>query len=85
MMQTQLFQYSQDSFAYRMEDLKMAACREGKPQWGDRGPQNAGYYNSLPSGVPFFEEGQESFLSDYGRFFLVCMLYLLVFSYQIHV
>ncbi|XWS09670.1 hypothetical protein CRYUN_Cryun39dG0009000 [Craigia yunnanensis] len=55
---------------YMMEDLKMAACREGKPQWGDGGPQNAGCYNSLPSGVPFFEEGQESFLSDYGRFFL---------------
>lgn len=49
----------------------MAACREGKPQWGDKGPQNAGCYNSLPSGVPFFEEGNESFLSDYGRFFLV--------------
>ncbi|XP_022732963.1 inactive beta-amylase 4, chloroplastic-like isoform X7 [Durio zibethinus] len=55
---------------YMMKDLKMAACRERKPQWGDRGPQNAGCYNSLPSGVPFFEEGQESFLSDYGRFFL---------------
>ncbi|XP_021288024.1 inactive beta-amylase 4, chloroplastic isoform X1 [Herrania umbratica] len=55
---------------YMMEDLKLAACREGKPQWGNRGPQNAGCYNSLPSGVPFFEEGQESFRSDYGRFFL---------------
>ena len=57
-----------------MRDLKIAACQEGKPQWGDKGPQNAGYYNSLPSGVPFFEEGQESFLSDYGCFFLVCIL-----------
>ncbi|XP_038996279.1 inactive beta-amylase 4, chloroplastic-like isoform X2 [Hibiscus syriacus] len=55
---------------YMMEDLKMAACQEGKPQWGYRGPQNAGCYNSLPTGVPFFEEGQESFLSDYGCFFL---------------
>ncbi|ONI13751.1 hypothetical protein PRUPE_4G243300 [Prunus persica] len=55
---------------YMMDDLKMAACKEGKPQWGDRGPQNAGGYNSLPSGVPFFEEGEESFLSDYGCFFL---------------
>ncbi|KAJ4835099.1 Inactive beta-amylase 4, chloroplastic [Turnera subulata] len=54
----------------KMEDLKMAACQEGKPQWGERGPQNAGCYNSHPTGVPFFEEGQESFLSDYGRFFL---------------
>lgn len=49
----------------------MAACQEGKPQWGERGPQNAGCYNSLPSGVPFFEEGHESFISDYGHFFLV--------------
>ncbi|GAV68812.1 Glyco_hydro_14 domain-containing protein [Cephalotus follicularis] len=55
---------------YMMEDLKMAAHKEGQPQWGDRGPHNAGCYNSLPSGVPFFEEGQESFLSNYGRFFL---------------
>lgn len=55
---------------YMMEDLKMAACQEGKPQWGERGPQNAGCYNSLPSGVPFFEEGHESFISDYGHFFL---------------
>ncbi|GLU23937.1 hypothetical protein SLE2022_399110 [Rubroshorea leprosula] len=55
---------------YMMEDLKMAACQEGKPQWGNRGPENAGCYNSLPSGVPFFEEGEESFVSDYGRFFL---------------
>ncbi|TYJ20958.1 hypothetical protein E1A91_A08G032400v1 [Gossypium mustelinum] len=62
--------YDKYIFACRMEDLKMAACREGKPQWGDKGPQNAGCYNSLPSGVPFFEEGKESFLSDYGRFFL---------------
>ncbi|XP_009346548.2 inactive beta-amylase 4, chloroplastic-like isoform X1 [Pyrus x bretschneideri] len=55
---------------YMMDDLKMAACKEGKPQWGERGPQNAGCYNSLPSEVPFFEEGEESFLSDYGCFFL---------------
>ncbi|KAK4546725.1 hypothetical protein RGQ29_032866 [Quercus rubra] len=55
---------------YMMEDLRMAASQEGKPQWGDKGPQNAGYYNSLPSGVPFYEEGEDGFLSDYGRFFL---------------
>ncbi|XP_022158210.1 inactive beta-amylase 4, chloroplastic isoform X2 [Momordica charantia] len=55
---------------YMMDDLKMAACRVGKPQWGKRGPRNAGCYNSFPSGTPFFEEGDESFLSDYGHFFL---------------
>ncbi|KAK1297069.1 hypothetical protein QJS10_CPB15g01059 [Acorus calamus] len=55
---------------YMMEDLKMAACQEGKPEWGHSGPGNAGSYNSFPSGVPFFEGGVESFLSDYGCFFL---------------
>lgn len=54
-----------------MEDLKIAACKEGKPHWGNKGPQNAGNYNSIPFGIPFFEEGQENFLSDYGQFFLV--------------
>ncbi|XP_057461969.1 inactive beta-amylase 4, chloroplastic isoform X1 [Actinidia eriantha] len=55
---------------YMMEDLKMAAYQEGKPQWGNKGPYNAGCYNSFPSGVPFFEEGEDSFLSDFGHFFL---------------
>ncbi|OVA20131.1 Glycoside hydrolase [Macleaya cordata] len=55
---------------YMMEHLEMSACQEGKPEWGCKGPQNAGCYNSLPSGIPFFEHGGESFLSDYGRFFL---------------
>ncbi|WOH04143.1 hypothetical protein DCAR_0623551 [Daucus carota subsp. sativus] len=55
---------------YMMEDLQRAACQVGKPQWGSKGPQNAGGYNSIPFGIPFFEEGQESFLSDYGQFFL---------------
>ncbi|KAK8492663.1 hypothetical protein V6N12_041459 [Hibiscus sabdariffa] len=77
MKQTQLFQYSQNSCVYRMEDLQlqMASCQEIMGQ-------KAGYYNSLPTGVPFFEEGQESFLSDYGCFFLECIIYLLIFSYQ---
>ncbi|CAI0374087.1 unnamed protein product [Linum tenue] len=55
---------------YMMEDLRIAACQVGKPEWGDMGPQNAGCYNSLPPGVPFFGDGQENFISDYGRFFL---------------
>ncbi|KAG6596763.1 Inactive beta-amylase 4, chloroplastic, partial [Cucurbita argyrosperma subsp. sororia] len=55
---------------YMMDDLKMAACRVGKPQWGERGPQNAGGYNSSLSAAPFFKEGDENFLSDYGHFFL---------------
>jgi hypothetical protein len=59
---------------YMMEDLMAVASQEGKPQWGSRDPPNTGCYNSFPSGVPFFEEGNDSFLSDYGRFFLVCSI-----------
>ncbi|XP_021740709.1 inactive beta-amylase 4, chloroplastic-like [Chenopodium quinoa] len=55
---------------YMMEDLKIAASQEGKPQWGENGPQDVGSYKSSPSGVPFFEAGHKSFLSDYGHFFL---------------
>ncbi|KAH9604919.1 hypothetical protein KSS87_015350 [Heliosperma pusillum] len=55
---------------YMMNDLKMVACQEGNSQWGDKGPHDAGSYNSFPSGTPFFESGEKSFLSDYGDFFL---------------
>ncbi|XP_070674462.1 inactive beta-amylase 4, chloroplastic-like [Malus domestica] len=55
---------------YMMGDLKMAARKEGKHQWEEKGPQKAGCYKSLPSEVPFFGEGEESLLSDYGCFFL---------------
>ncbi|TQD86184.1 hypothetical protein C1H46_028260 [Malus baccata] len=34
---------------YMMGDLKLAARKEGKPQWKEKGPQKAGCYNSLPS------------------------------------
>lgn len=62
---------------FRMEDFMAVASQEGKPQWGGRDPPDTGCYNNFPSGVPFFEEGNDSFLSDYGRFFLVC--------YHIHI
>ena len=61
-----------------MEDLMTVASQEGKPQWGSRDPPSAGCYNSFPSGVPFFEEGHDSFLSDYGRFYLVCSRIILI-------
>ncbi|KAB2615420.1 inactive beta-amylase 4 [Pyrus ussuriensis x Pyrus communis] len=34
---------------YTLGDLTMAARKEGKPQWEEKGPQKAGCYNSLPS------------------------------------
>ncbi|KAK9734945.1 hypothetical protein RND81_04G172900 [Saponaria officinalis] len=55
---------------YMMDDLRMAACQGGNSLWGDKGPLDAGCYNSFPSGTPFFEGGEKSFLSDYGNFFL---------------
>ncbi|KAL0550210.1 hypothetical protein IC582_014714 [Cucumis melo] len=55
---------------YMLADLKIAARQIGKPHWGNRGPQNAGDYNSSPSEAPFFEGGEGSFLSEYGHFFL---------------
>ncbi|TQE02114.1 hypothetical protein C1H46_012300 [Malus baccata] len=55
----------------KMGDLKLAARKEGKPQWEEKEPQKAGCYNSLASQVPFFGEGEESFVSDYGCFCLV--------------
>lgn len=59
-----------------MEDLRTVAWQEGKPDWANKGPPNAGDYNSVPSDVPFFEEGDGNFLSDYGHFFLVSCLLL---------
>ncbi|XP_071702605.1 inactive beta-amylase 4, chloroplastic [Rutidosis leptorrhynchoides] len=55
---------------YMMGDLRAVAWQEGKPDWANKGPPNAGNYNSFPTDVPFFEEGEGSFLSDYGHFFL---------------
>ncbi|CAI9283479.1 unnamed protein product [Lactuca saligna] len=55
---------------YMMEDLRSVAWQEGKPDWANKGPPNVGDYNSLPTDVPFFEDGDGSFLSDYGHFFL---------------
>ncbi|XP_057860138.2 inactive beta-amylase 4, chloroplastic [Cryptomeria japonica] len=55
---------------YMMEDLKQTAFQAGKPEWGFTGPQGAGSYNSFPLGEPFFKDGQGTFLSDYGQFFL---------------
>lgn len=55
---------------YMMADLKQAAFQAGKPDWGYAGPHDAGSYNSFPFGEPFFKEGQGTFLSDYGHFFL---------------
>ncbi|XP_076959662.1 inactive beta-amylase 4, chloroplastic-like isoform X1 [Bidens hawaiensis] len=55
---------------YMMEDLRAVAWQEGKPDWANKGPPDAGDYNSFPSDVPFFENGEGNFLSDYGHFFL---------------
>ncbi|KMT13718.1 hypothetical protein BVRB_4g081000 [Beta vulgaris subsp. vulgaris] len=46
---------------YMMEDLRIAACLEGRPHRGGNGPQDAGCYNISPLGVSFFEGSQKSF------------------------
>lgn len=69
-----------------MEDLRSVAWQEGKPDWANKGPPNVGDYNSFPTDVPFFEDGDGSFLSDYGHFFLVSHLVsssLLIFCYYL--
>ncbi|KAH9330641.1 hypothetical protein KI387_002749, partial [Taxus chinensis] len=55
---------------YMMEDLKQTAFQAGKPDWGYAGPQDAGSYNSFPLGEPFFKDGNGTYLSDYGQFFM---------------
>ncbi|GJR58992.1 zf-CCHC domain-containing protein [Tanacetum coccineum] len=48
----------------RMEDLRTLAWQEGKLDWANKGPPIAGDYN-CPNDVPFFEEREGTFSSDY--------------------
>lgn len=55
-----------------MQKLRSAAQSVGHPEWGYGGPNNAGYYNSIPPNTQFFNQnmGGDNFASPYGRFFL---------------
>eukprot|EP00252_Welwitschia_mirabilis_P016455 TRINITY_DN3629_c0_g1_i3.p1 TRINITY_DN3629_c0_g1~~TRINITY_DN3629_c0_g1_i3.p1 ORF type:complete len:478 (-),score=96.07 TRINITY_DN3629_c0_g1_i3:204-1637(-) len=55
---------------YMRSDLKEAADKVGRPDWGFSGPLDAGSYNSFPLEEPFFRAGNGTFLTDYGQFFL---------------
>ncbi|GKD06367.1 beta-amylase 4, partial [Tanacetum coccineum] len=49
---------------YMMRELRTVAWQEGKLDWANKGPPIAGDYN-CPNDVPFFEEGERTFSSDY--------------------
>jgi len=59
---------------YMLANLQQAANAAGHPEWGKRGPSNAGGYDCNPcqdsSGCPFFSNGFDNFGSPYGQFFL---------------
>lgn len=55
---------------FMLKKLKDAAIKAGHPEWGYRGPSNAGHYNSHPDDTPFFTNGFDHYDSPYGRFFL---------------
>lgn len=55
---------------YMLNDLKEAANAAGQPNWSFP-PNNAGSYNSVPSGTQFFSDNQpNNYASLYGIFFL---------------
>lgn len=56
--------------SFMLKKLKEAAIQAGHPEWGYRGPSNAGHYNSHPHETQFFTNGFDHYDSPYGRFFL---------------
>mmetsp|Transcript_6034 Transcript_6034/g.15804 ORF Transcript_6034/g.15804 Transcript_6034/m.15804 type:complete len:659 (+) Transcript_6034:716-2692(+) len=55
---------------YMLDDLKIAADKMGKPEWGLGGPHDAGCYNSKAWETGFFNSDTGSWSSPYGAFFL---------------
>jgi len=59
---------------YMRAMLNASAHQAGHPEWGRRGPSNAGHYNCNPcidpNCAPFFNNGFDNFASSYGQFFL---------------
>lgn len=53
------------------ESLKRAASQVGHGEWGNGGPNSAGYYNSVPTETSFYQDWtQNNYASPYGHFFL---------------
>lgn len=51
--------------------LSAAAIIAGHAEWGNGGPNNAGYYNNIPSNTAFYQDWtSDNYASPYGRFFL---------------
>ncbi|KAG2383570.1 hypothetical protein C9374_004241 [Naegleria lovaniensis] len=56
---------------YMLNNLAMAAKNVGHPEWGTAGPNDAGYYNSMPYQTGFFSDNTyNNYASNYGQFFL---------------
>ena len=57
--------------ANMMQNLKSSAIAAGHAEWGNGGPDNAGYYNSVPPSTGFFQDWtSDNYASPYGHFFL---------------
>lgn len=58
---------------YMLAMLNTSSWQAGHPEWGRRGPTNAGTYNCNPcttNGCDFFSNGFDNFGTPYGQFFL---------------
>ncbi|KAG2383436.1 hypothetical protein C9374_004107 [Naegleria lovaniensis] len=56
---------------YMLSNLSISARNIGHANWGYAGPNNAGYYNSMPWQTAFFSDnGGDNYNSPYGKFFL---------------
>jgi len=55
-----------------LQDLTKYAASQGHPEWGHRGPNNQGNYNSWPFETGFFDPNCacDNYKSPYGQFFL---------------
>ena len=54
-----------------LRNLSQSASQVGHADWGYAGPDDAGYYNSIPYQTGFFSENTaDNYDSPYGKFFL---------------
>lgn len=49
--------------------LNKSAHEYGRPEYNNP-PRNAGNYKDLPQNVPFYNNGENNYRSEYGQFFL---------------
>ncbi|RWR86746.1 Glycoside hydrolase [Cinnamomum micranthum f. kanehirae] len=54
---------------YMRASLKASAIVNGKHEWGESGPHNAGHYNQFPEDTGFFKR-EGTWNTEYGNFFM---------------